>query len=111
MADLTAPECAGIGEGSCRVPHTCCDELACSITKAFAASQGVTLPEYPPRDHRGAFYLSESGCTVAPHLRPLCTLHTCKINGLGFKPGDPKWTAKYFRLRAQIERLDTRSVL
>ena len=103
MADLTAPECAGVGPGSCKCPHSCCDEMACSITKEFALSQGVTLPEYPP-NHRGAFYLSETGCTVAPHLRPNCTMHTCSVNGLGFKPGDPAWTKKYFALRTRIDK-------
>jgi hypothetical protein len=105
MADLTAPECAGIGPGSCRCPHSCCDAMACSITKGYALEQGVALPEYPPNP-KGAFYLSEKGCTVAPHLRPLCTIHTCQINSLGFKPGDEKWTKKYFSLRNKIERLE-----
>jgi hypothetical protein len=107
MADMTAPECAGVGPGSCRVPHSCCDEMACTITKQYAAEKGVTtLPEYPP-NHKGAFYLSETGCTVSPHLRPHCTLHTCSINGMGFKPGDAKWTEDYFELREEIEQLET----
>jgi hypothetical protein len=33
-------------------------------------------------------------------------MHTCQINSLGFKPGDEKWTRKYFCLRAKIERLE-----
>jgi hypothetical protein len=105
MSDLTAPECAGVGPGSCKCPHSCCDELACNITKDFALTQGVVLPEFPP-NRKGAFYLNESGCSVAPHLRPLCTMHTCSVNGLGFKPGDPKWTKDYFQLRGEIEKLE-----
>jgi hypothetical protein len=105
MSELTAPECAGIGPSSCKCPHSCCDELACSITKDFALNQGVTLPEFPP-NYKGAFYLNETGCTVAPHLRPLCTVHTCQISSLGFKPGDPEWTKKYFKLRNQIDKLE-----
>ena len=97
---------AASGPGSCRVPHSCCDGLACSITKQVAKEiYGVDLPECPP-NFRGAFYLNENGCTVAPHLRPHCTMHTCYINGLGFKPGDPKWARRYFRLRRTIERLE-----
>ncbi len=107
MADLTAPECAGKGLGSCKVPHSCCDHLACSITKQIASEiYGVNDLEEYEGSPRGAFYLRESGCTVAPHLRPHCTMPTCYINGLGFKPGDAKWTRRYFRLRRTIERLE-----
>lgn len=102
MADMTAPECAS----SCRVPHSCCDEFACSITKAIAKEEyGVDLKEYPA-NRKGAFYLDSKGCTVAPHLRPHCTMHTCDINGLGFKRGDEKWTKQYFKLRGTIERIE-----
>ncbi len=105
MADLTAPECAGVGAGSCKVPHSCCDSMACSMTKQLAATLGVVLPEYP-ENNKGAFYLKDNQCTVAPHMRPHCTMHTCSINGLGFKPGDDKWTKKYFKLRQDIEELE-----
>lgn len=113
MADLTAPECAGVGEGSCKVPHSCCDKLACDITRDYAKRvYNVTLEEHPPFNHRGAYFLTDKGCTVAPHLRPLCTLHTCSINGLGYKHSngviDTKWTQKYFTLRNQIERLEAK---
>ena len=105
MADMTAPECAGVGVGSCKIPHSCCDEMACTMTKMYAADQGITdLPEYTPLNYKGAFYLTERGCTVAPHLRPHCTLHTCQINSMGCKPGDPQWTKAYFKLRGQIDR-------
>ena len=109
MADFTAPECAGVGPGSCRVPHSCCDEFACSITREYASEvYGVELEEYQGSP-KGAFYLRESGCTVAPHLRPHCTMHTCAINGLGFKHGDRKWTKQYFTLRKKIEDLEVQA--
>lgn len=99
MADLTAPECANV----CAVPHSCCDELACQITKSHAKEEyGIDLPEYPP-NQKGTLYLGPNGCTVEPYLRPHCTLHTCQINGLGFKPNDTKWTKEYFKLRRKIE--------
>ena len=107
MADFTAPECGH----TCRVPHSCCDSFACDITKAMAKEVwGVTdLKEYPP-NQRGAYYLGESGCTVAPHPRPHCTMHTCSINGLGFKHAngviDKKWTKDYFKLRNKIELIE-----
>ena len=102
MADLTAPECAN----TCKCPHTCCDEFACQMTREIAKERdGVTLEEYPPNS-RGAFYLGDKGCTVAPYLRPHCTMHTCEISSMGFKRGDPKWTKSYFKLREKIERLE-----
>ena len=100
MSELTKPEC-----GSCRAPHSCCAEMYCSLAKELASERGVTLPEYPP-NYKGAFYLNRNSCTVPPHLRPLCTLHTCAISGFGFKPGDEQWTKKYFSLRNEIDKLE-----
>jgi hypothetical protein len=47
--------------------------------------------------------MGPTGCVVPPHLRPICTVHTCEINGVGVKKGDPKWTEAYFKLRGEIE--------
>lgn len=96
MADLTTPECAS----TCRAPHSCCSPEYCEMAAAEAAEQGVQLPT---TNHPTLKYMSPTGCTVPPHLRPLCTLHTCAINGVGFKAGDEAWTMRYFDLRAQIE--------
>ena len=96
MSDLTAPECAT----NCKLPHTCCDEMYCAMTEEYALEHGVKLER---TNHPTLRFMGPQGCTVEPHLRPLCTLHTCAINGLGFKPGDPEWTEKYFKLREQIE--------
>jgi hypothetical protein len=103
MADLTAPECAGKGPGSCRRPHSCCDEMYCESTRAYAReSWHVELPE---TGHPTLPFMGPEGCTVAPHLRPLCTVHTCQIASLGFKPNDPEWTERYFELRNQLDEL------
>jgi len=103
MADLTAPECAS----SCRAPHSCCDRMYCDMAKDFAKEQyGIELKDEPSTGRKQLRYMSETGCTVAPYLRPCCTLHTCDINGLGFKRGDIKWTNKYFKLRKSIEALE-----
>lgn len=50
----------------------------------------------------------ERGCIAPPHLRPLCTLHTCDMSGLGFKRDDPlgEWTDKYFELRNEIDEFE-----
>jgi hypothetical protein len=100
MADMTAPECAS----SCRAPHSCCDALYCMMANDRARDHGVVLeaqtfkPDVP--------FLSSTGCVVPPWLRPACTFHTCAINSMGFKPGDPKWTERYFKLREKIEKAE-----
>lgn len=96
LADHTAPECAN----NCRIPHSCCDAVYCAMTEDYARNCGVELKH---TDHPTLKFMGPNGCTVEPHLRPLCTYHTCAINGFGFKPNDPDWTAKYFKLRDEIE--------
>ena len=71
------------------------------MAEEFSKEQGEQL--LPAMQHSTLKFMGAYGCVVAPHLRPLCTLHTCDINGLGFKKGDLKWTKKYFKLREQIE--------
>jgi hypothetical protein len=85
-----------------------------------AILEGITLPktEHPRLPFMGVEIVSsgfpalskmeETGCTVPPHLRPLCTMHTCDINSCGFKPSDPRWTKEYFKLRVIIERLEAK---
>ena len=71
-----------------------------SVLKEIALQGDVVLT---PTDHPRLKFMSPTGCVVPPHLRPLCTLHTCDVNGRGFKPNDPAWTARYFALREQLE--------
>ena len=102
MADLTAPECATV----CRCPHSCCDRRYCDAARSWATEKWhVDLSPLYIEGQRLPF-MREGGCVVEPHLRPTCTVHTCAINGFGFKPNDPKWTKKYFRLRARIDSGD-----
>jgi len=104
MADLTRPECA-----RCRVPHSCCEDIYCEMAIRWAAEHwGVQLERQPGgRGTRGGLPLmGPNGCTAAPHLRPICTVHTCDVNSLGCKKGDPAWTRRYFELREQLEELD-----
>ena len=101
MADLTLPECQ-----TCPIPLRCCDATYCTLAMAWASSRwGVTLERTA---HPTLPLMGPEGCTAAPHLRPLCTLHTCYVNNLGYKPDDPVWTERYFALREDIEREETR---
>jgi hypothetical protein len=100
MADFTAPECAQ----TCPLPYSCCDKMYCDEAARYAFErEGVVLQE---TGHAMLPFMGEHGCTVPPHLRPLCTVHTCAVNRFGFKPGDEAWTRKYFRLRRAIEKAE-----
>lgn len=96
MSDLTAPECAK----ACKIPHSCCSPEYCDMAEEIALANDVTLE---PTGHPTLKFMGATGCIVPPHLRPLCTLHTCDVNALGAKVGDPVWTDRYFDLRDQLQ--------
>lgn len=101
MYELTNPECR-----KCRVPLSCCDDMYCGCAEEYARVEwGVDLTPLKT-DHPTLTFMGEDGCVVEPHLRPLCTLHTCEINGVGVKSGDPDWNKKYFEIREQIDELE-----
>ena len=101
MSDLTKPEC-----GKCRVPYSCCSPEYCLCAEMVAKENwGIDLTPLKT-DHPTLPFMGPTGCVVEPHLRPLCTFHTCDINGLGMKKGDPEWTSQYFELRGQIDELE-----
>lgn len=104
MYEMTEPEC----RLSCRCPQSCCSPEYCEITIEYAKERwGVDLTR---GTHPKLPLMGEIGCLAAPHLRPICTLHTCDINSLGFKKGVGKeagnWTKRYFKLRSKIEELE-----
>lgn len=97
MHEHTRTECA-----KCPCPHSCCSGEYCDLVKADAKELwDVDLPE---TGHPTMRFMGPNGCTVAPHFRLLCTVHTCAINSIGFKPHDPTWTAKYFSLRKKLNQ-------
>lgn len=102
MADHTLPEC----KNTCALPLTCCSPEYCHMAIMIAKTDwGIELKK---TDHKILPLMGPDGCTAAPHLRPLCSLHTCQVNSLGFKmgPGGKKWTTKYFEIREQIDVLE-----
>lgn len=100
MSELTAPECAGV----CKVPHSCCSPEYCEITIYYAAARwGVVLER---TDHHRLPLMGPNGCVAEPHLRPMCTLHTCEVGAFGYKRTDQEWTEKYYALREEIGRLE-----
>ncbi len=94
MADLTKPKCA-----ECKIPHSCCSPEYCEMAIQLAFKDGVTLT---PTNHPKLKMMESSGCTAPVHYRPLCTLHVCSINSLGFD-SDAEFTKSYFELRDKIE--------
>lgn len=98
MAELTLPQCQ-----SCRNPLSCCSPEYCHMAISYAKEEwNVSLER---TDHPTLPLMGPTGCIAAPHLRPLCTLHTCKINGIG-SSGDKAWDVKYFELREKIDMLE-----
>lgn len=100
MAVLTEPECLAF----CPRPMTCCEERYCTIAMEFAAEHWDV--ELVPTWHRVLPMMGPDGCTVAPHLRPICTAHTCDICEHGAKRGDPAWTERYYALKDAIASLE-----
>jgi len=95
MADLTRPKC-----GECRSPMSCCDPMYCDM------ADEISLGKIAKTGHPTLKFMGPGGCVVPPHLRPLCTLHVCSINSLGFDPRDQEFTVKYFAIRGKIERAE-----
>jgi hypothetical protein len=100
MSELTAPICAN----SCKNRFKCCDKVHCEAAEKHAKERYDI--ELKRTNHPELPFMGEWGCVVPPHLRPVCTLHTCMVAQLGFQPYDSAWNEKYFRLRAQIEILE-----
>ena len=96
MAELTKPKCLSCKSGW---KHKCCDPMYCAMAKEYAKECNIEL-EYT--GNTIPFLDDNYNCIVPPHLRPLCTLHTCDINSKGVT-SDPDWDAEYFRLREMID--------
>ena len=104
MYELTEPECAC----SCRCPRSCCSPEYCEMAIEMARQYWDVDLEPLRTGHDRLPFMGEKGCVVAPHLRPLCTLHTCDVGSFGVKvhpAPDPAWDKKYWRLRGQIDKL------
>lgn len=106
LADFTGPVC---GRTCSRFPsqgkYRCCSPEYCEYAAQYAKEDWQI--ELKPTGNPDLLFMGENGCTVPPHLRPMCTAHVCDINGIGFLRADPiKWTKEYFRLRAKVEKLE-----
>lgn len=98
ISELTRPQCQ-----LCAAPLSCCSPEYCRMASEVAREWGEALQ---PTGHATLPFMSAAGCVVPPHLRPLCTLHHCAINSLGFFPGQPMLTTAYYKLRSEIDDLE-----
>jgi hypothetical protein len=98
MASLTMEKC----KQHCHALGSCCDPLYCDEARRYAQQQGIVLKEI---GNEIPFLTAGGVCVVPPYLRPICTVHQCKIASLGLDPKDPKWTKRYFQLREQLNEL------
>lgn len=96
LAALTEPECSG----QCERPRTCCEERYCLIAIEFARQNWDV--ELQPTWHPVLPLMGDDGCTAAPHLRPVCSAHTCEVCTYGRKRGDEVWTRRYDELMRTI---------
>lgn len=99
MSKLTADRCgAPCGETK---PYRCCERRFCDMATEWAKKAwGVTLK---PSGHESIPYMGEHGCVVPPHMRPVCTLHNCRVASGGHDPEDAAWSARYASIRGKIE--------
>jgi len=93
MAAMTMAKC----RDTCHSMGSCCEGMYCDMAAEIMEKSGEKVPERP--------FVKDGMCVIPPHFRPLCSLHQCKISGLGFDPKDPKWTKKYFELREKLEEI------
>lgn len=99
MSDHTRQYCIKVCEKS-GWTHTCCEPENCDHVIERAHELGIDPPERT--SHEKLPLMGPNGCVAPPHLRPLCTVHNCRIASLGYIPGDTLWTETYFDLRDQL---------
>lgn len=100
LAALTEPECAA----HCERPRTCCEARYCALAIDHAKTHWQT--DLQTTWHAALPLMGDDGCSAAPHLRPICTAHTCDMCFLGEKPDDPIWTARYHEITEAIARIE-----
>ncbi len=106
ISELTSPTCDR-GEGECTQfkdkKYRCCDIKYCELAKKFAKEKyGVELQ---PTGNPDLLYMGQLGCTVAPYLRPICSIHACTTcySAKANIDGDTGKTRLYFDLRKTID--------
>ena len=98
ITDISQPLCA-----KCTPPFHCCQPVGCGLATVWARKMyGVKL-EYTSDNAISALpYLTKSGCTVAPHHRPLCSLWLCP-------EGETAAPPEYWDIKAEIMAIEIKT--
>jgi len=100
MADFTLADCRDY----CKTAYSCCSAEYCKFTVDYAFEKyNIKLL---PASNGPIPFIGPQGCVVPPYLRPVCTVHHCDINSVGFKKNCIEWTEKYYELRERISLLE-----
>ena len=111
MYEFTLSEC----KESCRARLSCCSFEYCDEAERWAKEKWniQLLPVHDGSvkviDYSNTIlpFMGDDGCVVLPHLRPMCTLHTCDINSMGYSRKGKEWDDKYWKLREEIMVLES----
>ena len=95
IASLTYEKC----QETCPSLGGCCHGMYCEMAAEFMKNSGETPPPMP--------FVVNGRCIIPPHYRPLCSLHQCKMHGMGEDDKDLEWTKKYYELRDKLEELNS----
>jgi hypothetical protein len=104
MEALTRSECEVCTHECRQAKYRCCtgERKYCEIARQYAKKYyNIELKETGNPDLP---FMGEQGCTVPPHLRPICTIHLCTISYAPKAeiPGNEEKTKEYFQLRDEI---------
>jgi hypothetical protein len=77
IAGITEPLCGNTVEcNNSYGTERCCSREYCELARAFAKKHyNLDLKE---TGNPNLPFMGKHGCTVKPHLRPICSLHCCK---------------------------------
>jgi hypothetical protein len=100
IADITFQDC----KVKCRRLGSCCEPMYCEIAIAFAKdTYGIELEQ---TGNKIPLLRDGGTCVAEPHLRGMCSMHSCDINSVGFFKGNPQLTNQYFEVRDEIESIE-----
>lgn len=100
IADLTFEDC----KKKCRNLGSCCESFYCEVAMQVAKDEyGLELK---PTGNKIPLLDSDGKCIAPPHVRQMCSFHSCDINSAGYFKGDKPRTERYFQLRDEIETIE-----
>ena len=91
MSDIAHAICA-----TCDPPHHCCELAGCDQARFWAK----WMYDVDLQETNGPLpFLTHTGCTVAPHHRPICAMFFCHAREKDLPP-------RFFELRQKIVSLE-----